>query len=352
MGGRTVCTVWLGGPMRISWGMIAVLTASCAVQPDWTTRSLADCEPFVLGEDPRAAGPPVVDWDLVYYQTLVPAEIRAMPARGGGVAAGVAELGGHGAAPMFIEDDALYWMVDSGSSGDRALRRVSRAGGEARSVLQRRFLYVIGFDQEWVYYHYEDGISRTPRIELGQPEAIHEPLGELGRRAVYALGADRLYVVTDGVIETLPKSGGQRQSLVRIDDAVEVTEHGEFLYVARASGVLSRMFTSGGGLHDLAILPEGERMTAPPVIDHGWVFVQTENAVDGRSFWAVPLEGGDATRLVGPEWLVSAFAVTPHYVYWVDRGDPERAIGTILRLPRACSAPPVWEPAAPEVRAE
>lgn len=52
---------------------------------------------------------------------------------------------------------------------------------------------------------------------------------------MYALGADRLYVSSDGVIETFPKSGGERMALVRIEDAVELAEHGEFLYVTRAT---------------------------------------------------------------------------------------------------------------------
>jgi hypothetical protein len=220
-----------------------------------------------------------------------------------------------GVTGLAIDATHVYWTT-GGSSPQKTIQRVSRAGGQAdllrelNEPLGPAWLRVRGGHLYWaegadiVTQPVGGGARRTLTTAAEKVSAlvVHEPY-------VYFVIPENVgYVGSDAVIERVPIAGGASQRLFPRDRcwsrALEVDgERAYWLEACYADGVV----------------------------------------IAGRVVMA-PVEGGDPTVVAGP--AVQALAADDQNLYWLERDQPDSGVArdTLWKMPKQGGSPSTLAP--------
>jgi hypothetical protein len=282
----------------------------------------------VLARGLAVSGALAVDKRNAYWVDEAGGSLERVPKQGGVTMLIFSSSGGAFApgASVAVDDTDVYWA--SAMQGDTAksslLRRQDKNGGQPTTVTQSAggtFACVV-LDSEFMYWVQGNAVFRAHK-KGGAPAAVGGGLGGANcvavdeKNAYVSLAGTDAKQHADGMIVSIPKSGGQAKAVVKdvhapADVQVDATDAywidgDKVMKAPKAVGAATQVAQAPGPIGDI-------------VLDHASVYFTVPGTKGDGSVGRVAKAGGTPTILASNQPTPTGIVVDDRSVYWTCAG--------------------------------
>jgi hypothetical protein len=269
-----------------------------------------------------------VDKRNAYWIDEAAGSVERVPKQGGVTMLVFSSSGGAfgPGASVAVDDTDVYWTsaMQGGAAKSGLLQRQDKNGGQPTTVTQSAgstFSCVV-LDSEYMYWVQGNAVFRASK-KGGPPAAVGGGLGGANcvavdeKRAYVSIGGTDSKQHSDGMIVSVPKSGGPAKIIVKdvhapADVQVDATDaywiDGDKLMKApKAGGAATQLSQAPGPIGDI-------------VLDDASVYFTVPGAKGDGSIGRVAKAGGAPTILASSQPAPTGIVVDERSVYWTCAG--------------------------------